>query len=501
MGTSQALTDDIIGLITAFGSPRPTSFGLSELYVALAQAIRDSITGAGYFSVAAPSGDETGYTDTQSFITARNNGLGIRAYPGTYYIAGAANDDGPIVFQDALNFQGMGGSWQAPFGTVIKCVDATAGLEFGGANGGYVGDFVVDGNNVATIPFQRTLIGDNTGYKIFSGIDVINSAQDGITILGAQNDLWMSCGSFNNARDGLYFDFGAGGHTFIQFNTFGNVRYFIHGDALIPDGPYSAGPSDFRFYGGISDAIGTPISAHYFRHCNDVTFDGHLMGPKSTGPQVDIDSTCSSIRYKSIFWEGVETEDASPGIPCIQTAGCAALYLTDLTFGGDCSLSVTAEGLIFADHFYDATRFGIVTADGVLNAFAQMHGAIASTYPAYSSMCSPWYPATLLNDWANDTEDGYAPVSYRLNASGDVELMGGLKSGTSGTIAFNLPPGFYSSLSTRIIQGYQGVIVIDAADGYGTVIVESLGVVAADGTATASSGTFSLDGMSFAVNI
>jgi hypothetical protein len=67
--------------------------------------------------------------------------------------------------------------------------------------------------------------------------------------------------------------------------------------------------------------------------------------------------------------------------------------------------------------------------------------------------------------WTNtSTQNSWTGGQYRLDGSGVVWLRGAMTGGTSGSVAFQLPPGF----RTGITQTF-AVAVIGSADGQATI--------------------------------
>lgn len=181
-------------------------------------------------------------TDTQALQAASdaayaNGGGTVTAY-GAWSIAG------PVTFREGVNLVGGGSSQNASgSGTVYTCTSPTASLRFGDQTvnhaGGWSHGFHVNANNIATTPFY---VGCAVG-RIFSNIDIQNSAQDGLTLVGCANSYFLQVNVLNHARDAACID-----------RSFGNVfercefgaagRYNLALVALSDDIPVG-GPSNY----------------------------------------------------------------------------------------------------------------------------------------------------------------------------------------------------------------------------------------------------------------
>ena len=128
-------------------------------------------------------------------------------------ITGGANQQQPITIDGDGVFEGAGSRWDGgtSTGTTFVCGDSTAGILLNGS--GYCANFTVDANNVATTPFWRGTETDAGSFGTFMSIAVVNSAQDGWTIISSQNDSYYSCVSHGSARDNLYIDGGRAAST------------------------------------------------------------------------------------------------------------------------------------------------------------------------------------------------------------------------------------------------------------------------------------------------
>lgn len=92
------------------------------------------------------------------------------------------------------------------------------------------------------------------------------------------------------------------------------------------------------------------------------------------------------------------------------------------------------------------------------------------------------------NSWVNSGGSN-APAAYWKDAFGVVTLEGTIKSGTVGSAAFTLPPGFRPD-KDRFFPAYSNAVL-------GLVQVSSGGVVTPLVTGTASNASYSLDAIRF----
>ncbi len=161
-------------------------------------------------STVVPSGDVTGATDSVNFAAAF-----AAATPtfGTVTLAGR----GPFYI-DSLHIAPNGvniwanGSGHTHSAARIICTTAGAGIHFGtrttGGRGGLSGNFLVDGDGVATQPLFVGL----TVARTFVAMESYRSAGDGITLEGTQNCTFMGCSSTEAAGNACVLDYGAAGN-------------------------------------------------------------------------------------------------------------------------------------------------------------------------------------------------------------------------------------------------------------------------------------------------
>lgn len=430
-----------------------------------------------------PSGDTTGATDTAAILAAlgaSTSGV-LRAHAGTYRLRGASNGGAPITIPGTVGLVAAGDGWAGGAGTTFLCIDATAGLKFDGGSGGICEGFVVDGNSIATKPLQRTAPLAGGGYRTWRNVAAVRSAADNWTILGVQNDLFVNVVSSAAGRDGYYVDNGTSGHTFLNLQAFGSTRYNIHGNALITTPtPPAAGPAAMRFLGGNVEIAGS-TSHVYLRSCADWTFEAVPFGGGCTGPSVDIDSTCSLIRFpRCTLTASVTGGGASPGFVCVKMNG-----------GEYCDFSQTYFNAGDTSIHFAALPSNPPQCAGMID-FTTNKAVVASGLPAAPTLqrglAGPWITPTLGSGWTN-VAGGY-PVQYRITPAGQVQLRGSAK-GTSATTAFTLPLGYRSPIDAGFLMSASG--------GSAQVVATTTGVVLGYTQTGDVSVSLNFDGVAFSV--
>ncbi len=441
-------------------------------------------------TVAPFNADPTGATDSTAAILAAISAAGtngrVYAPAGTYLILGASNGNGPIVVNGDGMFEGAGSRWSggAGAGTTFLCGDQTAGLLFNG--NGMVANFVIDGNKVATTPLQRGMQTGAGSFGTFMNVAVVNSAQDGWTIISSQNDSYYSCVSHGSARDNLYIDGGAGGLDFYHWNDSSCGRYGIRSDGIVVGlaGSYLTHTEAIRFWGGISEAgnfLGLPVpsgvSRIMLRNAVDWAFPCmNIFGSGMSGPTVHVDQgSCYAINLSdALLW--ATKSGVSPGHACVQLDGSPG-------FGGD--LIVNGTYFVAGDSsVYVATGTPSVSAFGMVD--HTTYGPVGgSGVPEVNSLLrgntGPWIPATLQNGWIGTAH-------YRYDAASRVELRGKII-GASGIAAFRLPVGYYPPTTPTLM------VLMGA--GVGSLSIGTSGLVTPTQVLGGTTQGVLLDGVSF----
>jgi hypothetical protein len=432
--------------------------------------------------------DPSGNTDSTAAIVAAIAAAGktgrIYAPEGVYLITGGQNDGGPITFSGAGTFEGAGAALASTASTVFRCGDTRAGFLFTG--NGLVANFTIDGNSVATTPMQR---GEETGggsFGTFMNVAVINSAQDGWTIISAQNDSYYSCLSQGSARDNLYIDGGAGGLDFFHWHDAANGRFGIRSDGAIEGmgGTYGGMVECVRFWGGITEggAI-NPTSRIFLRHAVDWSFPYmNIVGIGCQGPTVTIDqSTCYDVDLSNTrIWANKTNGGASPGFAGVAIDGHATyggeFYFDNAYFvEGDTSIYVaSAAPFLSAAGIMDHTINGPMAANGVQDINTLLLRRVGA-----------WQTAALGSGWQG-------AVEFRSSGFGRTEFKGTM-TGPTGTSAFTLPVGYRPMANATLVAA------IGAGVGSVAVAASSGNVTVAQGSGQSSAGV-SLDGLSVATS-
>jgi hypothetical protein len=437
--------------------------------------------------------DPTGSVDSTAALLAAIAAAGttgrIYAPAGTFLITGAQNHGKPVVFDGDGVFEGAGSKWNGGpgAGTIFKCGDQTAGIVLNGS--GMSANFTVDGNGVAITPLQRGLQQGAGSFGTFMNIAVVNSAQDGWTIVSSQNDAYYSCASHQSARDNLNIDGGAGGLDFYHWNDSACGRYGIHSDGQIGglEGSYVNHTEAVRFWGGITEVgsflgftesqAGTGISRIMLTHAIDWAFPSmNIYGVDMSGPAVHVDQgTCYAINLSDALIFSNKS-GGSPGQAGVQIDGPpgygAGVNLTGTFFvAGDTSVYV-AEGspTILATSLLDHTTNGPVAAAGVPAIFSLLEG-----------YTGPWVAADLAKGWSGTAH-------YRIDGLGRVELRGRIV-GPSGATALTLPNGYTpANIPTLLVL---------MGDGVGSLAIDDRGAVVPTQLSGDTTKGVVLDGLSF----
>lgn len=419
----------------------------------------------------------------------------IYAPAGIYTILGATNtssDNGggnQIHLPSRGGLLGQGGKHDvndpsSRANTTFLCADANAGLMFSG-HARFEG-FLIDGNNIATLPLKTsptagpnaaqaplptggvptgiptgTSSGNGTQYALFVDVWVKRSAGDGWSVFASQNLAFYDCASTDNARDGIYFDMGTGGHDFFNFYERGSLRYGVSGDNKIPGGGFVYLPGDIQFFGGVLDTHPSRkgVSKVHMGPSLEWGFlDMDVVGTNLSGPTIELDQTLDVNHRinRCRIW-------ASPGQACIKISGTSQrngqqqLFLkTDgcSFLSGDSSVLVT-EGNGLDQYFsrgwvVDATTRGPQAVGYVSGDTSVQHLTLPDANVLLQGRTGTWqtvsFPST--SPWSGT-------VRYRVMAEGWVQLEGSAQSatGAAGDL-FTLPLGYRPPTGTA-----RGVLV------------------------------------------
>lgn len=262
--------------------------GAAGAVALIAPGQADAATGTPVTFGPVPSGGD----DTAALQAALPT-AGVLLLPsGTYKIAGV------LTLGTGQDIQGQGGG-SGLSATILKCTAAGASVVVS-ASGGITGGFRVDGNSVATAPFVRN---GGTGQwlgRTLQDITVTNSAQDGITCLGAQNDAWYKVVSISHARDCWVLDQGYGGALFSRCEIASGGRYNLRLDTQVSGGPYNEA-NDCVFHQCIVEYTqASTVSVAYVNGATNVKFDhtSFYASVATTGPVVEIASGATLITFE-----------------------------------------------------------------------------------------------------------------------------------------------------------------------------------------------------------
>ncbi len=135
----------------------------------------------------------------------------------------------------------------------FKCMTANAGIRFGtistGGYGGVSGNFLVDGNNVATDPLK---IGMTVG-RVFIGLHVIYSAGTGMLVEACQNSIFINTTILHSAGVDCILDNSANGNLFSHYEFGGGdlghilIRNSGAGPFAAPEINIFSGPGHIEF--------------------------------------------------------------------------------------------------------------------------------------------------------------------------------------------------------------------------------------------------------------
>jgi hypothetical protein len=247
-------------------------------------AAADALDTSGPVSYGPQPSTTDGDDDTpalQAAMLALEAGGTVRLPPGTYHLRSL------LYVPTAVDLRGSGGGC-AGNATVLTCMTPEAGIHVWGG-GGVTGDFVVDGNSIATAPFTRGYEGSAVG-RTFSALSVLNSAEDGVTCLGSQNDAWYLLTVQGAGRDCLVLDQGYGGALFSKCEIATGGRFNLRIDKQVDGGPYSA-PSDNLFHQCIIEYNRpTAQSIAYINGgwANKFDHTSFFASSKTSGPVIDV---------------------------------------------------------------------------------------------------------------------------------------------------------------------------------------------------------------------
>ena len=429
-----------------------------------------------------------GKDNTAAILSAISAAAGtgrLYAPPGTFMIRGGANGGAPIEFTGAVGLLGAGVNTSGSEGsnTVFFCVDATAGLLVTGS-GAFQG-FQVHGNNVATAPLQNGKLVSNVAQAssgaTFTSVWVSDSAGNGWTIYGAQNNSYRDCRARLNKGDGVYIDGGAGGLHFWHWEESDNAGYGVHGNNTTTGGTgtYVDHTEDIHFYSGICDgSSATGVGKMYLKGATNWSFPAlSLVGNSSmTGPTVVLDQSSGyGLDFSGCWVWG----NSFPGIKVINspTGSTPRTYLiTDGVQWHNSATSVSITGSPGSNRYSGrGWMYDLPTA-------GPTGGPDGDTL--IIGRTGPWITPSFGSGWSSQG------IVYRINSDGVVEFKGSNTSSTgTATYLFTLDPGYRPDHTLKLpVQVNTGVTYLTIASD-GTVTATGVGLLQ----------QIFLDGLSFPV--
>ncbi|HSY16618.1 MAG TPA: right-handed parallel beta-helix repeat-containing protein [Jatrophihabitantaceae bacterium] len=252
----------------------------------------------------APSGGD----DTSALKAAMPTRGVMYLQPGTYKLAGM------LAVSDGQDMIGAGGGY-GNSATILTCTAAGAGVTVSGA-GSLTAGFRVDGGSVATAPFTRNGGAGQWVGRTFEDITVLNSAQDGITCLGGQNDAWFQVVSINNSRDTWVLDQGYGGASFSRCEFANGGRYNLRLDCLVTGGSYNV-PTDNVFYQCIVEyTSASTVSLVYINGAASIKFDhtSFYASVATSGPLIDVTGSAQNIVLEDSMIQNTPTAIGGNGV-------------------------------------------------------------------------------------------------------------------------------------------------------------------------------------------
>lgn len=229
----------------------------------------------------------------QAALYALSGGGTVLLPPGTYHLRTL------VYVPTGVDLRGSGGGY-AGAATVLRCATADAGLHVWGG-GGITGNFIVDGATVATTPFTRGYEGSAVG-RTFAALSVRNSAGDGVSCLGSQNDAWYQLTVEKSARDGLVLDQGYGGALFSKCEVSRGGRFNLRIDNQVVGGPYSS-PSDNVFHQCIFEYNEASTQSIAYLHggwANKFDHVSFYASQPTVGPVVEVSGGAAELVFEDV---------------------------------------------------------------------------------------------------------------------------------------------------------------------------------------------------------
>jgi hypothetical protein len=256
----------------------------------------------------APSPSGTGDTAAlgAALLELERAGGGTMMLPaGTYHL------EAMLYVRPKIDLVGAGGGW-AGHATVLQCLAAESGITVWGG-GGVTGNFAVDGAGVALAPFTRAP--QVAAGRTFSALTVSNSAQDGVTCLGAQNDAWYLLTVDTSARDGLVLDQGYGGSLFSKCEIAHAGRHHVRFDDAVgvplADGSSTRAPTTNNLFHQCLFEYSTAANSAvaWIRHAWSAKFDhcGFFASTTPVGPLIDVLGASTEVAFADCYFQSGAT--------------------------------------------------------------------------------------------------------------------------------------------------------------------------------------------------
>ncbi|MCW2497852.1 hypothetical protein [Jatrophihabitans sp.] len=241
---------------------------------------------------------------------------------GTYQLAGQ------LMVGSGQDLSGAGGGY-GKSATVLQCTTPGAGVTIS-AGGGLTGNFRIDGNLIATQPLLRNGGIGNWVGRTFQAITVINSAQDGITCLGCQNDAWYNVVGIASARDSWVLDQGYGSALFSRCEFADAGRYNLRIDSQLTGGPFNT-PSNHVFHQCLIEYTrSSSVSLVYLNSAVRIKFDhaSFYASMATSGPLVQLTDQSIDIVFEDVL---LQSTSASQGGVGVQVDSGSQLICTGFT--------------------------------------------------------------------------------------------------------------------------------------------------------------------------